>query len=153
MKSSKNLAPGVSRCARDAYIKRRASSSLWKYTLLKKFVRFCFLNFFFFFQIIDKTKRDCQEEVEILFRYGGHPNIISLRDVSHVVVFIYIMPSVNCGFILLLPDIWRRKIRIFSNGIDARRGVARPDTSPKVFQRTRSQHHDVRHNISRPVPS
>jgi len=32
-------------------------------------------------KIIDKSKRDCQEEVEILFRYGGHSNIVSLRDV------------------------------------------------------------------------
>lgn len=32
-------------------------------------------------QVIDKSKRDCQEEVEILLRYGQHPNIITLRDV------------------------------------------------------------------------
>jgi hypothetical protein len=34
------------------------------------------------FQIIDKSKRDCQEEVEILLRWGYHPNIVTLRDVS-----------------------------------------------------------------------
>ena len=31
-------------------------------------------------KIIDKAKRDCVEEVEILLRYGQHKNIISLRD-------------------------------------------------------------------------
>lgn len=31
-------------------------------------------------KIIDKSKRDCEEEVSILLRYGQHPNIISLRD-------------------------------------------------------------------------
>jgi p90 ribosomal S6 kinase len=34
-------------------------------------------------KVIDKVKRgDCQEEVEILLRYGHHPNIATLRDVS-----------------------------------------------------------------------
>lgn len=32
-------------------------------------------------QIISKEKRDPSEEVEILLRYGEHPNIITLRDV------------------------------------------------------------------------
>ena len=31
-------------------------------------------------KIIDKGKRDCVEEIEILLRYGQHKNIISLRD-------------------------------------------------------------------------
>ena len=31
-------------------------------------------------KIIDKAKRDCVEEIEILLRYGQHNNIISLRD-------------------------------------------------------------------------
>lgn len=34
------------------------------------------------FQIIDKSKRDPSEEIEILLRYGQHPNIITLKDVS-----------------------------------------------------------------------
>lgn len=33
-------------------------------------------------QIINKAKRDPTEEVEILLRYGQHPNIITLKDVS-----------------------------------------------------------------------
>nr|XP_032834149.1 ribosomal protein S6 kinase 2 beta-like isoform X4 [Petromyzon marinus] len=32
-------------------------------------------------KIIDKSKRDPSEEIEILLRYGQHPNIITLRDV------------------------------------------------------------------------
>ena len=30
-------------------------------------------------QIIDKSKRDCEEEVQILLKYGQHPNIIALK--------------------------------------------------------------------------
>lgn len=33
-------------------------------------------------QIINKAKRDPTEEVEILLRYGQHPNIITLKEVS-----------------------------------------------------------------------
>ena len=33
-------------------------------------------------QVIDKSKRDPSEEIEILLRYGQHPNIIPLKDVS-----------------------------------------------------------------------
>ncbi|XP_014288774.1 ribosomal protein S6 kinase 2 beta isoform X1 [Halyomorpha halys] len=32
-------------------------------------------------KVIDKSKRDCQEEVDILLRYRGHQNIVYLRDV------------------------------------------------------------------------
>jgi len=31
-------------------------------------------------KIVTKKSRDCEEEVQILLRYGQHPNIISLRD-------------------------------------------------------------------------
>jgi serine/threonine protein kinase len=31
-------------------------------------------------KILEKNKRDCRDEIEILLRYGQHPNIISLRD-------------------------------------------------------------------------
>ncbi|XP_031232892.1 ribosomal protein S6 kinase alpha-1 [Mastomys coucha] len=33
-------------------------------------------------KVIDKSKRDPSEEIEILLRYGQHPNIITLKDVS-----------------------------------------------------------------------
>lgn len=35
-----------------------------------------------FSQMIDKTSTDPSEEIEILLRYGQHPNIITLKDVS-----------------------------------------------------------------------
>ena len=36
---------------------------------------------FFVCKIIDKSKHDPYEEIELLLRYGEHPNIISLHDV------------------------------------------------------------------------
>lgn len=46
-------------------------------------------------QIIDKKKRDPTEEVEILLRFGSHPNIITLHDVyedkDHVFLFMDLM--------------------------------------------------------------
>nr|XP_033802482.1 ribosomal protein S6 kinase alpha-6 isoform X4 [Geotrypetes seraphini] len=38
-------------------------------------------NMEFAVKIIDKSKRDPSEEIEILMRYGQHPNIITLKDV------------------------------------------------------------------------
>lgn len=32
-------------------------------------------------KIIDKSKRDCREEIEILLRFGNHPNIVRLHQV------------------------------------------------------------------------
>lgn len=37
---------------------------------------------FLSFQIIDKVKKDPSEEIEILLRYGQHPNVVTLKDVS-----------------------------------------------------------------------
>uniref|UniRef100_A0A8C8HTS9 non-specific serine/threonine protein kinase n=1 Tax=Oncorhynchus tshawytscha TaxID=74940 RepID=A0A8C8HTS9_ONCTS len=34
-------------------------------------------------KIIDRVKKDPSEEIEILLRYGQHPNIITLKDVVH----------------------------------------------------------------------
>lgn len=53
-------------------------------------INFCFVinatswyfTTLYLFQIIDKSKRDPSEEIEILLRYGQHPNIITLKDVS-----------------------------------------------------------------------
>lgn len=33
-------------------------------------------------QIIERVRKDPSEEIEILLRYGQHPNIITLKDVS-----------------------------------------------------------------------
>lgn len=40
------------------------------------------VTFFCDWQVIDKTSTDPSEEIEILLRYGQHPNIITLKDVS-----------------------------------------------------------------------
>lgn len=40
---------------------------------------------------MDKEKRDPSEEVEILLRFGHHPNIITLRDVSSCVYMVCIL--------------------------------------------------------------
>ncbi|XP_071746455.1 ribosomal protein S6 kinase alpha-1 isoform X2 [Lepeophtheirus salmonis] len=43
-------------------------------------------------KVIDKSKRDCNsDEVEILLRYGQHPNIISLKDVFEDKDFAYLI--------------------------------------------------------------
>ncbi|EFX78935.1 ribosomal protein S6 kinase-like protein [Daphnia pulex] len=52
-------------------------------------------------KIIDKSKRDCQEEVEILFRYGGHPNVITLRDIYEDERFVYLVMELMRGGELL----------------------------------------------------
>ncbi|XP_071531807.1 ribosomal protein S6 kinase alpha-2 isoform X3 [Panulirus ornatus] len=59
-------------------------------------------------KIIPKKTRDCQEEIEILYRYGHHSNIISLRDVyeddSHVYLVMEMMKGGE-----LLDKILRQK--------------------------------------------
>lgn len=53
------------------------------------------------FQIIDKSKRDPSEEIEILLRYGQHPNIITLKDVSSLRQW----PQCLCVLLLQLTKI------------------------------------------------
>ncbi|XP_045124412.1 ribosomal protein S6 kinase 2 beta-like isoform X4 [Portunus trituberculatus] len=59
-------------------------------------------------KVIPKKTRDCQEEIEILYRYGHHTNIISLRDVyeddSHVYLVMELMQGGE-----LLDKILRQK--------------------------------------------
>lgn len=38
--------------------------------------------FLCFWQIIERARKDPSEEIEILLRYGQHPNIITLENVS-----------------------------------------------------------------------
>jgi hypothetical protein len=57
---------------------RRMGQRAVQFLMLGQFLKLCT----FPFQIIDKSKRDCQEEIEILLRWGYHPNIVTLRDVS-----------------------------------------------------------------------
>ncbi|XP_054361618.1 ribosomal protein S6 kinase alpha-2 isoform X3 [Mirounga angustirostris] len=52
-------------------------------------------------KIIDKSKRDPSEEIEILLRYGQHPNIISLKDVYDDGKFVYLVMELMRGGELL----------------------------------------------------
>ncbi|XP_048413837.1 ribosomal protein S6 kinase 2 alpha-like isoform X1 [Stegostoma tigrinum] len=52
-------------------------------------------------KIIEKSKRDPSEEVEILLRYGQHPNIITLKDVYNDSKYIYLVTELMRGGELL----------------------------------------------------
>ncbi len=55
----------------------------------------------FLLQIIEKSRRDCREEIEILLRHGQHPNIISLRDTFEDSQHIYLVTELMQGGELL----------------------------------------------------
>lgn len=52
-------------------------------------------------KIISKAERDCREEVEILLRYGNHPNIVSLYSVHEDFTYIYLVMELLKGGELL----------------------------------------------------
>ncbi|XP_067863018.1 ribosomal protein S6 kinase alpha-2-like isoform X2 [Heptranchias perlo] len=52
-------------------------------------------------KVVDKSKRDPSEEVEILLRYGQHPNIITLKDVYNDNKYIYLVTELMRGGELL----------------------------------------------------
>ncbi|KAM6186479.1 ribosomal protein S6 kinase alpha-2 isoform 1-T1 [Rhynchocyon petersi] len=52
-------------------------------------------------KIIDKGKRDPSEEIEILLRYGQHPNIITLKDVYDDGQYVYLVMELMRGGELL----------------------------------------------------
>lgn len=52
-------------------------------------------------KIISKAERDCREEVEILLRYGNHPNIVSLYSVHEDFNYIYLVMELLKGGELL----------------------------------------------------
>nr|XP_012594118.1 ribosomal protein S6 kinase alpha-6 isoform X6 [Microcebus murinus] len=58
-------------------------------------------NMEFAVKIIDKSKRDPSEEIEILMRYGQHPNIITLKDVFDDGRYIYLVTDLMKGGELL----------------------------------------------------
>lgn len=59
-------------------------------------------------KIVPKKVRDCQEEIEILYRYGHHANIISLRDVYEDDSQVYLVMELQTGG-ELLDKILRQK--------------------------------------------
>ncbi|XP_060061132.1 ribosomal protein S6 kinase alpha-2 isoform X2 [Erinaceus europaeus] len=52
-------------------------------------------------KIIDKSRRDPSEEIDILLRYGQHPNIISLKDVYDEGQHVYLVMELMRGGELL----------------------------------------------------
>ncbi|KAJ6664624.1 hypothetical protein lerEdw1_006197 [Lerista edwardsae] len=52
-------------------------------------------------KVIDKSKRDPSEEIEILLRYGQHPNIITLKDVYDDGKYVYLVMELMRGGELL----------------------------------------------------
>ncbi|KAJ8383759.1 hypothetical protein AAFF_G00215180 [Aldrovandia affinis] len=52
-------------------------------------------------KIIDRAKRDPSEEIEILLRYGQHPNIITLKDVYDDGKYVYLVMELMRGGELL----------------------------------------------------
>ena len=62
-------------------------------------------------KIIDKSKRDCEEEVSILLRYGQHPNIISLRLVFLCKVWLQFIPRSNLDHSIGLMEPFQKLFR------------------------------------------
>ncbi|XP_032243747.1 ribosomal protein S6 kinase alpha-6 isoform X3 [Phoca vitulina] len=58
-------------------------------------------NMEFAVKIIDKGKRDPSEEIEILMRYGQHPNVITLKDVYDDGRYVYLVTDLMKGGELL----------------------------------------------------
>ncbi|XP_023231727.1 ribosomal protein S6 kinase 2 beta-like [Centruroides sculpturatus] len=52
-------------------------------------------------KIVNKSKKDCQEEIEILLRYGQHPNIVTLYDVYEDATSVYLVMELLKGGELL----------------------------------------------------
>lgn len=52
-------------------------------------------------KIIEKQRHDCREEVEILLRYGNHPNIVTLYSVFEDVSSVYLVMELLRGGELL----------------------------------------------------
>ncbi|KAL4640884.1 ribosomal protein S6 kinase alpha-2 [Arapaima gigas] len=52
-------------------------------------------------KIIDRSKKDPSEEIEILLRYGQHPNIITLKDVYDDGKYVYLVMELMRGGELL----------------------------------------------------
>uniref|UniRef100_A0A8C7J882 non-specific serine/threonine protein kinase n=1 Tax=Oncorhynchus kisutch TaxID=8019 RepID=A0A8C7J882_ONCKI len=52
-------------------------------------------------KIIDRAKKDPSEEIEILLRYGQHPNIITLKDVYDDGKYVYLVMELMRGGELL----------------------------------------------------
>ncbi|MEQ2234361.1 Ribosomal protein S6 kinase alpha-1 [Ilyodon furcidens] len=69
-----------------------------------------------YLQVIDKTSTDPSEEIEILLRYGQHPNIITLKDVSrkqHLACYFLLVESLSCCEPLFLFQVYDNGKQVF----------------------------------------
>ncbi|XP_043573431.1 ribosomal protein S6 kinase 2 alpha-like isoform X3 [Chiloscyllium plagiosum] len=90
-------------------------------------------------KIIEKSKRDPSEEVEILLRYGQHPNIITLKDVYNDSKYIYLVTELMRGGELL--------DKILQKGFSEREASALLHTIAKTVEYLHSQgvvHRDLK---------
>ena len=62
---------------------------------------------------MDKEKRDPSEEVEILLRFGHHPNIITLRDVSVKLTTLYFGKAVIHIYLLGFLFLFILKVDVY----------------------------------------
>lgn len=91
-------------------------------------------------QIIDKIKRDPSEEIEILMRYGQHPNIITLKDVSDICEPQWLlMDTLTEGLCVAVSGLWWGQIRIPGDGADERRWAVGQDPQTEVLLWERGQ--------------
>ncbi|XP_042336421.1 ribosomal protein S6 kinase alpha-6 isoform X2 [Sceloporus undulatus] len=83
----------------DAY-ELKEDIGVGSYSVCKRCIHIA-SNMEFAVKIIDKSKRDPSEEIEILMRYGQHPNIITLKDVYDDGKYIYLVTELMKGGELL----------------------------------------------------
>uniref|UniRef100_A0ACB8FWU4 Ribosomal protein S6 kinase alpha-6 n=1 Tax=Sphaerodactylus townsendi TaxID=933632 RepID=A0ACB8FWU4_9SAUR len=83
----------------DAY-ELKEDIGVGSYSVCKRCIHMA-SNMEFAVKIIDKSKRDPSEEIEILMRYGQHPNIITLKDVYDDGKYIYLVTELMKGGELL----------------------------------------------------
>lgn len=96
-------------------------------------------------QIINKSKKDPSEEIEILRRYGQHPNIIALKDVRAILVYnvlryLFVLHQLEPLFmswsgtsIQSLTGIWRREFCLPRDRPYERWRTARQDFTSEIF--------------------
>nr|XP_033811120.1 ribosomal protein S6 kinase alpha-1 isoform X2 [Geotrypetes seraphini] len=90
----------------DGYVVKEAIG-VGSYSVCKRCVHKT-TNMDYAVKIIDKSKRDPSEEIEILLRYGQHPNIITLKDVYDDGKYVYLVTELMRGG-ELLDKILRQK--------------------------------------------
>lgn len=105
-------------------------------------------------QIIERARKDPSEEIEILLRYGQHPNIITLKDVSvkpktickddkqNFLIFLIIVFIVLYVSVCLPTGVWRWPVCLPGPESAERRRVAgQSSEDAKFYRERRIRHH------------